>query len=108
LPRFLKVTGSNPDCLSRIRKGVDFPEATSERHDNVLRSKREKRGKGNKEKKGFPYKTGRGGLYGCEKLRISYYLDNLMTDGGKVVNPTHRPSSTPQKHYFSASGTHFC
>jgi hypothetical protein len=29
-------------------------------------------------------------------------------DGGKVVSPTHRPRSTPQKHYFSASGTHFC
>jgi hypothetical protein len=29
------------------------------------------------------------------------------TDGGKVVRPTHQPRSTPQKHYFSASGTHF-
>jgi hypothetical protein len=22
--------------------------------------------------------------------------------------PTHRPRSTPHKHYFSNSGTHFC
>jgi hypothetical protein len=52
--------------------------------------------------------TGRGGLYGCEMLRMPRCLDNLLTDGGKVVSPTHRPHSTPQKHYFSASGTHYC
>jgi hypothetical protein len=44
--------------------------------------------------------TGCGGLQHC--------LDSRLTDGGKVVSPTHRPHSTPQKHYFSASGTHFC
>jgi hypothetical protein len=27
-------------------------------------------------------------------------LDSRLTDGGKVVSPTHRPRSTPQKHYF--------
>jgi hypothetical protein len=27
---------------------------------------------------------------------------------GKVVSPTNRPHSTPQKHYFYVSGTHFC
>jgi hypothetical protein len=31
--------------------------------------------------------------------RIPHCLDNRLTDGGR---------STPQKHYFSASGTHFC
>jgi hypothetical protein len=42
-------------------------------------------------------------------LRIPHCLDSRLTDGGKVVIPTHRPLSTPQKHYyFSASGTHFC
>jgi hypothetical protein len=41
-------------------------------------------------------------------LRIPHCLDNWHTDGGKVVSPTHRPRSTPQKHYFSASGAHFC
>jgi hypothetical protein len=40
-------------------------------------------------------------------LRITQCLDNRLTDGGKVVSPTHRPSFTPHKHYFSASGTHF-
>jgi hypothetical protein len=39
-------------------------------------------------------------------LRIPQYVDNRLTDGSKVVSPTHRPRSTPQKH-FSASGTHF-
>jgi hypothetical protein len=41
-------------------------------------------------------------------LRISHCLGNRLTDGGKVVNPIHRLRSTPQKKYFSASGTHFC
>jgi hypothetical protein len=36
-------------------------------------------------------------------------LDNRLTDGVKVVSPTHRPHFNPQKHYyFSVSGTHFC
>jgi hypothetical protein len=52
--------------------------------------------------------TGCGGLWGCDMLRIPHCLDNRLTDGGKVVSPTHWPHSTPQKHYFSASGTHFC
>jgi hypothetical protein len=52
--------------------------------------------------------TGRGELQGCEMLRIPHCLDNRLTDCGKVVSPTHRLRSTPQKRYFSASGTHFC
>jgi hypothetical protein len=39
---------------------------------------------------------------GCEMLRIPYCADSRFADGGNVV------SFTPQKHYFSASGTHFC
>jgi hypothetical protein len=38
---------------------------------------------------------------------IPHCLNNQLTDGGKVVRPTHRPRSTPQKHYFSASGAFF-
>jgi hypothetical protein len=35
--------------------------------------------------------------------------NSCATDGGKVVNPTHQPHFTPQKHYyFNVSGTHFC
>jgi hypothetical protein len=41
-------------------------------------------------------------------LRIPHCLDNRLTDGGKFVSSTHRPRSTPQKHYFSVSGTYFC
>jgi hypothetical protein len=53
--------------------------------------------------------TGRGGLQGCEMLRISHCLDNRLTDFGEVVSATHPPHFTPQKHYyFSVSGTHFC
>jgi hypothetical protein len=42
-------------------------------------------------------------------LRIPHCLDNPLTDGGKVVGPTHQPHFTPQKHYyFYVSGTHVC
>jgi hypothetical protein len=41
-------------------------------------------------------------------LRIPHCLDNRLTNGGKDVSPTHRPRSTPQIHYSSASGTHLC
>jgi hypothetical protein len=51
--------------------------------------------------------TGRGGLYGNEMLTIPYYLDNLLTDGGKVISLTHRPHFTPQKYYFSVYDTRF-
>jgi hypothetical protein len=40
-------------------------------------------------------------------LRTPHCLDSLLTDGGKVVSPTHQPHSTPKKH-FSASGTDLC
>jgi hypothetical protein len=40
-------------------------------------------------------------------LRMPHSLDSWLTDGGKVVTPTQRPRSTPQKHYVPASGTHF-
>jgi hypothetical protein len=52
--------------------------------------------------------TGCRGLYGCKMLSIPQYLDNRLTDGGKVVSLSRLPRSTPQKHYFSASGIHFC
>jgi hypothetical protein len=52
--------------------------------------------------------TGRGGLQGCDMLRVPHCLDNLLIDGGKVVSPSHRPHFTPQKFFFNISGTHFC
>jgi hypothetical protein len=42
---------------------------------------------------------GRGGLQGCEMLRIPH-LDNRLTDGATVVSPTHRPHFAPHKHIF--------
>jgi hypothetical protein len=58
-----------------------------------------------KKSKAIPV-TGHGDLQGCEMLRISHYLDNRLTDGGKVVSPTHGPHFTPQKYsYFYVSGT---
>jgi hypothetical protein len=52
---------------------------------------------------------GRGGLWDCKMSNIPHCLDSRLTGGGKlsVVSLTHRPRSTPQKHYFSASGTYF-
>jgi hypothetical protein len=42
-------------------------------------------------------------------LRIPHCVDNLLTDGGKVVSLTHPSHFSPQKHYyFNVSGTHFC
>jgi hypothetical protein len=52
--------------------------------------------------------TGPRGLQSYEMLKTPHCLDNGLTDGGKVVGLKHRPRSTPPKHYFSASGTHFC
>jgi hypothetical protein len=52
--------------------------------------------------------TGRGGLQGCEMLRIPQCLDNRFTHGGKAVSLTSWPRSIPYKHYFFTSGTHFC
>jgi hypothetical protein len=49
-----------------------------------------------------------GVLYGCDMLRIPNCLDSRLTDGGETVSPTHWPHSTPQKHFFFSSGTHFC
>jgi hypothetical protein len=31
-------------------------------------------------------------------------IGNRLTDGSKVVSPTHRPRFTPQKYYLYASG----
>jgi hypothetical protein len=44
--------------------------------------------------------TCRGGPHGCETSRPLYCLENHLTDGDKVVGPTHRPRSTPKKNYF--------
>jgi hypothetical protein len=41
-------------------------------------------------------------------LRIPLCIDNRLIDGGKDVSLTHWSRSTPQKHYLSASGFHFC
>jgi hypothetical protein len=48
--------------------------------------------------------TDRGGPQGCETSRFSHFLDNRLTDGGKVVSLQRRPPFTPRK----IPGTHFC
>jgi hypothetical protein len=45
----------------------------------------------------LPLLTGLGGLQSYEMLRIPHCLDHRLTDGGKVVVPTHRPHFTPQQ-----------
>jgi hypothetical protein len=40
--------------------------------------------------------TGRGG---CEALRLPYFLDNRLTDGGEFVSFTRRPPFTLTKIY---------
>jgi hypothetical protein len=51
---------------------------------------------------------GRGGLQGCEMLKVEYCLDIQLTYGGKVFSLMHRLSSTPPKYiFFYISDTHF-
>jgi hypothetical protein len=47
--------------------------------------------------------TGREGPSGCETSRLPHFLDNRLTDGGKVVSLTRWPLFTPRKF----PGTHF-
>jgi hypothetical protein len=48
--------------------------------------------------------TDREGPQGCETFRVPHFLDNWLTDGGKVVSHMRRPRFTPR----NLSGTHFC
>jgi hypothetical protein len=48
------------------------------------------------------------GVEACRIVRLPRVLDNEHTYVGNFVHPTQLPSSTPEKHYFSASGTHIC
>jgi hypothetical protein len=41
--------------------------------------------------------TGRGGPQNCETSRPPHFLDNPLTDGGKVVSLTRRPHFTIQE-----------
>jgi hypothetical protein len=43
--------------------------------------------------------TGCEGLQGFEMLRITHCLHNRLTDFGELLSLTHRPRSTPQKHF---------
>jgi hypothetical protein len=53
----------------------------------------------------FP--TGRGGLSICEMLRISHFLEDRVTDGGKFAASRAGHRFTPQKYYFSIASIHF-
>jgi hypothetical protein len=92
------VVNSSEDYYERLIEQLQMTYAVN---SVIAGSKRKK------EKKAIPV-TGRGGLQGCEMLRVSHCLHNRLTDGVKVVSLTHQPRPTSQKHYFSASGTHFC
>jgi hypothetical protein len=48
--------------------------------------------------------TGRGGPYGCERSRLSHFLDIWLTDDRVIVSLTHWPPFTPRK----ILGTPFC
>jgi hypothetical protein len=48
--------------------------------------------------------TGRGGPYSCETLRLTYILDNRLTDWGEVVSLTRQQRFIPR----TILRTHFC
>jgi hypothetical protein len=48
--------------------------------------------------------TGRECPWGYETSRLPHFLDNRLTDDGRVVSPTRRPPFTPRK----IPGIHFC
>jgi hypothetical protein len=73
------------DCLHNTQHGRPWVTMAT-RHKNILEIK-------------AISVTGLGDLLGCEMLRTPHCIDRL-TDGGKVVSPTHHPHFTPQKHYF--------
>jgi hypothetical protein len=56
---------------------------------------------GNKVSKGI-HATGRGGPEGCEMLRVPHFLDNQLTNGGKVVSLTRRLPFTSQADSWSS------
>jgi hypothetical protein len=58
----------------------------------MCRNKLKKR----KEGKATPV-TARGGPQGCDKSRLSHFLESRLTYGGEVVSPTRRPPFTPQE-----------
>jgi hypothetical protein len=41
--------------------------------------------------------TGHGSIWGCEMSRLPHFLDNRLTDGGKVVSLTRQPPFNPQE-----------
>jgi hypothetical protein len=41
--------------------------------------------------------TGHESPHGCETLRLPHFLDNMPTDGIKVVSLTHKPPFIPQE-----------
>jgi hypothetical protein len=47
---------------------------------------------------------GRGGPWGYGTPRLTHFLDNRLTDGGKAVLRAYRPLLTPRK----IPGIHFC
>jgi hypothetical protein len=51
--------------------------------------------------------TGRVDPYVCETSRLSNFLDNRLTDTGKVVSLTRRPPFAPPPTR-NIPGTHFC
>jgi hypothetical protein len=53
-----------------------------------------------KKNKGIPV-TGSGSPYSCEMLRVPHFLDNRLTDGGKVSLMRRPPFTTQENSWYS-------
>jgi hypothetical protein len=72
--------GSNRDTLLLLA-AADVPTLNKENREKSNKRKGKDQGRKN-------------------PILLPHCLDNRLTDGSKVVSPTHPPHFTPQKHYY--------
>jgi hypothetical protein len=102
------VTTKSPCCITHGARTVKHYECWPSTEAQLNQHSPTNCSDNVKKRKAIPI-IGRGGLQGCEMLRMPHCPDNRLTDGSQVVSLARRPRFTPQKHYFfNVYGIHFC